>query len=487
MKKLMIFAFLFILFAIPAPAEQSFEDYINKQFGEFQNFKEERDREFTEFLKKQWKEFNAFKGIDPDPVPKPFKIPQAQPQTPKDIPDSPKVTKKEIPPPPELEPLEKIKPTEAIVEPGKTAETSEISFDFFGTKINVIFDKNISETFGMTVTNDKISKYWKKLSTADYRPLINQTKDIKKKLNLHDWGIYLLTREISTNIHKDRNSATLLRWYILSKLGYDTKIGFKNNKIYLLLPSQYTLYGITYFTIEETRYYAVDALFNRNTAKSLKTYEGKYEGADKFAFFRTENPKFRNYSSDKTINFNYSGEKYSFNLRYNQNYIGYYKFFPQTVLNAYLVSPPSPGFQSTVVKSLNRVIRGKSEIEAVNIILRFVQRAFEYKRDMEQFGFEKYLTPEETVFYPYSDCEDKAILFAYLVREILGLDVILLDYPGHVAAAVGFNKKINFGGKSIGYKGKRYYTADPTYVNATLGMVMPLVKDKDFKVIPLSN
>jgi len=487
MKKLFIVSFLLISFTIPAPAEQSFEDYVNKQFGEFQKFKEERDKEFTEFLKNQWKEFNALRGIDPDPVPKPDKIPQAEPQAPKDIPDSPKVTKKELPKPPKPEPVEKIKPVVPAEEPGETTETSNVNFDFFDTQLKIYFDKNISENFGTTVNNEKISEYWKKLSTADYKPLIKQLKDIRDNLKLHDWGVYLLTRDISNNIHKDKNSARLLQWYILSKLGYDTKIGFKNNKIYLLLPSQYTLYGITYFTIEGTRYYAVDALFNKNTVKSLKTYEGRYEGADKFAFFRAENPKFGNYSADRTVNFNYSGDKYSLNLKYNQNYIKYYKFFPQTVLNAYLVSPPSAGFQSAIVESLNSVIQGKNEVEAVNIILRFVQKAFDYKTDMDQFGFEKYLTPEETVFYPYSDCEDRAMLFAYLIRKILGLDVILLDYPGHVATAVSFSKEVNLEGKSINYDGKRYYIADPTYVNATVGMVMPLVKNKNFKVITLNN
>ena len=487
MKKQIILVFLFILFAIPASAEQSFENYINKQFGEFQNFKEERDREFAEFLKKQWKEFNAFKGIDPDTVPKPDKIPHAKPHTPKDIPDSPKVKKKEIPTPPEPEPVKKISPVIYPEVSQEALETSEMDFDFFGTKIYVRFDKDIAETFPATVNNEEISEYWKKLSTADYKPLISQITDIRRKLKLHDWGTYLLTRNISKNIHKDKNSAALLQWYILSKLGYDAKIGFKNNRIYLLLPSKYTLYGVTYFTIEKTRYYTVDTLFKKNTITSLKTYEGKYEGADKFAFFRAENPNFANYGAAKTFSFNYSGEKYSFNLIYNQNYIGYYRFFPQTVLNAYLASPPSAGFQRAVVKSLNSAVLGKSEVEAVNIILRFVQKSFEYKTDMEQFGFEKYLTPEETVFYPYSDCEDRAMLFAYLIREILGLDVILLDYPGHVAAAVSFSEEINLNGKSIEYNGKRYYTADPTYVNATLGMVMPLVKNKNFEAISLSN
>jgi len=181
MKKLFIVSFLLISFAIPASAEQSFEDYVNKQFGEFQKFKEERDKEFTEFLKNQWKKFNAFKGIDPDPVPKPDKIPQAEPQAPKDIPDSPKITEKEIPKTPKPEPVEKIKPVEPVEERSEATETSSINFDFFDTKISVNFDKNISETFGATVNNDKISKYWEKLSTADYNPLAGKKSILTAK------------------------------------------------------------------------------------------------------------------------------------------------------------------------------------------------------------------------------------------------------------------------------------------------------------------
>ena len=47
---------------------------------------------------------------------------------------------------------------------------------------------------------------------------------------------------------------------------------------------------------------------------------------------------------------------------------------------------------------------------------------------------------DEPLFYPYSDCEDHSVLFAYLVRELPGLEVIGLDYPGHVATAVRFSR-----------------------------------------------
>jgi hypothetical protein len=74
-------------------------------------------------------------------------------------------------------------------------------------------------------------------------------------------------------------------------------------------------------------------------------------------------------------------------------------------------------------------------------------------------------------FYPLSDCEDRSILFAWLVRNLTGLDVVSLNYPGHVATAVAFKGKVD--GDSIVYKGKRYTVADPTYMNARSGMTMP--------------
>lgn len=62
----------------------------------------------------------------------------------------------------------------------------------------------------------------------------------------------------------------------------------------------------------------------------------------------------------------------------------------------------------------------------------------------DQFGREKYFFAEETLFYPLSDCEDRAIFFAILIRNLLGLDVIGLDYPGHIATAVHFSNDVSW-------------------------------------------
>jgi hypothetical protein len=117
----------------------------------------------------------------------------------------------------------------------------------------------------------------------------------------------------------------------------------------------------------------------------------------------------------------------------------------------------------------------------VNFLLRFVQTAFEYKTDEEQFGREKPFFPDETIYYPYSDCEDRAILFSYLVRSLLHLDVVGLYYPNHIATAVRFSKKND--GDAIEYQGKLLTICDPTYMNADIGMCMPQFKNVQPKVI----
>lgn len=90
---------------------------------------------------------------------------------------------------------------------------------------------------------------------------------------------------------------------------------------------------------------------------------------------------------------------------------------------------------------------------------------------------------EETLYYPYCDCEDRSILFSRLVRDLLGLDVILVFYPGHLATAVDF--KIPVDGDYIELDGKHFTICDPTYIGAPIGATMPDMNNQTAKVILL--
>ena len=132
---------------------------------------------------------------------------------------------------------------------------------------------------------------------------------------------------------------------------------------------------------------------------------------------------------------------------------------------------------------LKKTIASMSEKEAVGIILNWVQTAFTYGYDSEIWGCDRAFFAQETLYYPYCDCEDRAILFSRLVRDLVGLDVVLLNYPGHLAAAVAFNDNVS--GDYLTYKKRKYVVCDPTYINAGVGRTMPGMNNQEAQIIAL--
>lgn len=161
--------------------------------------------------------------------------------------------------------------------------------------------------------------------------------------------------------------------------------------------------------------------------------------------------------------------------------------YPCVDFHIYAESEPSEAFLQSMDMELRPAVQGKSQEEAVNILLHFVQYAFDYQTDQEQFGYERWFFPEETIASRYSDCEDRAILFSQLVRRLLNMEVVLIYYPGkHLATAVKFDNP-NTQGDYLTVDGKKFLICDPTYIGATLGMGMPSLKQVPIEVIRLKK
>jgi hypothetical protein len=91
--------------------------------------------------------------------------------------------------------------------------------------------------------------------------------------------------------------------------------------------------------------------------------------------------------------------------------------------------------------------------------MHFTRYAFLYENDQDNFGKEKRMSPEQTLLFEHSDCDDRASLFFYLVKEIYNLPMIAVLYPTHIAIAVQFEKPE---GKPIEFNGRKYSICDPT-------------------------
>ena len=91
---------------------------------------------------------------------------------------------------------------------------------------------------------------------------------------------------------------------------------------------------------------------------------------------------------------------------------------------------------------------------------------------------------EESWQYPYSDCEDHAVNFTHMVRDILGLDACLVYYPGHLSSCVALTEG-DVQGDYIDYNGIRYTVCDPTYFFAGVGKTAPSNDNSQAILVPL--
>ncbi len=434
-------------------------------------------------LNKDWREFQMSFGIKRDDKPKPVVFPVAPKPILPAVPDEePKevVKVEKVPRPPLETPLPKKIPSSQFR--GKA-----LKIDFFGVLVALRVDPNLAAELGKPINKTTISDFWKVLSTSDYKPLMKQLQSNRKSMNLNDWGYAQLVNKLGQSIYRDRpNEVKMFNWFILTKAGYNARIGFNDSTIYLMLPAKTQFYEVPYFAYDGRNYYVVPFSGRVEKVRKLYSYEGNYaraNGAIDLALTRL--PQFKTSSQQRKLAFEFEDKQYNLSVRYDRNLVDYLKSYPVTELDVYFHSTLSTQLRYTLLTALKPMVEGLSEESAVNLLLRFVQTAFEYKTDGAQFGKEKYFFPEELFLYPYSDCEDRSVLFAYLVKNLLGLDVVALDYPGHVATAVKFKGSVK--GSAITYQNRRYVISDPTYINALTGMVMPRYKSTKPKVVPIAT
>lgn len=468
-------------------ADSEYEQWLKQTNTEFQNYLDENDKAFIGFLNKKWEEVKVEVPIKRDPAPKPLDIPIAKPVVVIDEPVT-DIIVKEIIKPIVIQPVVIVKPPVVIAPPievKKDFNLRTVKFDFFGEAISIEYNKKFKQSFRSKINNKSIASYWESLATQPHKDIIKQLSENSKNLQLNDWGTALLfdqfARELQGSNQRNQSSRQLTSWFLLVKAGFNARIAY-NEQVFLLMPSKQQLFSTTYFTLDKQRYYSVS--LNEKAMKPGKvfTYSGKHLDGQRNLDFSEPNKFTANkHQAKRDLSFSYNGEKFDINVSYPKDMVSYFKTFPQLDLKNYFSAGMPQETAYSLLTQLKPIIEGHTETEAVNRLLRFVQTAFEYKTDDDQFRQENYLFPLETLHYPYSDCEDRAALFAWLTESLLKLDVVILDFPGHIATAVEFSKPAQ--GDSWKFNGKRYTVADPTYINANAGMTMPQYKGKAPKLV----
>ena len=476
---------LIVFSSVPVLGQDTFEEWKKKQNQEFQEFRDARDKEFMKMLNDTWKAINSTRARDFYEEPKPVDIPKIEkPVVRLDKPDDEPIIEDITIPGLNID-FNSQQPINIPPAPVTVDGYRESAIDFYALPVPYAYPEAFDISLGFRVDKESISTFWGKLSAANYEPILEQSLEIKDKLALNDWGYALMLYKIGQDIYgRKANESVLYTWFMMTKAGYQAKVGYDQEGVYLLLPTENQVFNTKYFQINGEKHYALMLDNTSETPSSIFTYDGSYPNANKKMDLNINaSPKVKRSLLEKNLRFSYNGEEFEIPVSINRNVIAFYELYPLTDLDIYFDASISPESKSTLLKALAPVIEGKSETESVNILLRFVQTAFKYQTDQQQFGYEKYLLPEETLFYPYSDCDDRTIMFATLVKVLVGLDVVGVRYPRHLATAVKFTKVPQ--GDYVMVDGEKYTIADPTYINANIGMTMPQYKNQKPEILAI--
>lgn len=443
---------------------QSFSEFKHTQSGSFESFKEAKDKAFNSYLKEQWKEYTGF--ISPELYKK---------SKPKNIEKGYEKKIKSIGPRINIPKVKVVENNQSETAP-KSIEVvkNDFIFDFFGTQLGFDIDHKIKDVRFYPKNQNGIIGFFNVLATSDYESIVYKIQTVSKEMALNDWGVYQLVAKLAKTIFTKPDEEKLFRWFILSKLSYDTKVALVQHHIVLLQNTQQIVYATPRYKIGDVYYYALDHHNTNERLGRLYTYGKKYPEANKKLNFQMETtPNFVNNMIDKKFSFSNRAEAFKFDIELNKNLIDFMGTYPQVDYDVYFNATLDKDVYTQVSQQVRSYINGKKASYGLNFLLHMVQKSFVYQRDDEQFGSNKVMFAEETLFYDRSDCEDRAVLFAKLVRKLFNYGVVGVKYPDHMSTAL----YIPIEGDKIKLGSRRYVIADPTYINANVGINMPKYKN----------
>ena len=515
---------LYLLVLVPnADAQSSFDEWKQQQDEAFESFLSEEDAAFSAFLEKEWMRFQAFvsrgyydepKLDDPpkirpedrrdDPKVRPPEESRDDPATPpRDDPrgegagepegppaDDPEVPPEDDPSPPreqpdrdqeprEERPAPREPPRESPARPERPEPGRVLEVEFHGIRAPLELPAEVSELRLEERSPDGFAAYWSGAAGAGTDRLVESLRETARRHALNDYTYFQLVLQTVGAIYDREQDAAAAAWYLMVKSGFDMRIAYGDRDLALLLPSTNNIYGVSFFSGEDRRYYLLNPDGTPvRSAGQWRTYQGNHdEAADLVGLSFPPTPGVPERIQRETLEFSYAGEEFTITLPVNQHVVSLLRDYPFTDWYVHFAPSVSRSARGAMVDQLGRIVRGRDAADAANLLLRFVQTAFPYQTDQEHFGYEKWQSPEEILYYRLSDCDDRSVLYAYLLEEVMGWDdIAVLNYPGHLAIAVP-QQRLGVDGDAVVHEGVRYIVTDPTYIGANIGMAMPQYRD----------
>jgi hypothetical protein len=369
------------------------------------------------------------------------------------------------------------------------AKGYNISFEFYNDTFNLSIDSSIIVSNQKTLSEQTVKSYYAKLNNGKYLAVVDTLLSYKKTHQLNDWLYYQLIRKTAQAISPKKENYeryTFYKWFLLGKSGYDARLTIADNRMIFYVYNDEDISDIPFVMFKNKKYMCLNhhdyayADLNKVPAHDMISIP---EAKEAFSYKVTRMPDFKPEDYyEKQLQFSYKHKVYHFNIKLNTDVENIFVNYPVVDFESYFNIPLSKGTYGSLIPMLKKNLNGMKQKKGIDYLMRFTRYAFLYEEDDKNFGKEKRLSPEETLFSKYSDCDDRAALFFYLVKEIYNLPMIALLYPTHITMAVQFDKPI---GTPIIYNGKKYSFCEPTpqKENLNIGQISTDLRNIPYKVV----
>lgn len=377
-----------------------------------------------------------------------------------------------IPPAPTPQP-QPLEPIEEI--PVPVINENVVETDLYGIAAKVRFPADFSVHLSEP-SNHAVADAWERLSDGSLDNTLFDCIALRSEHNLSDWAYLQLLDNVGKTAVADKNTSTLLTSYLFCQSGYRMRLGIDDySNLYMLFSSPHAIFKMMLYALGEEFFY----VYGPCEVDSLKICDAPFEGEKSLSLYIREPQTFGTAMSEKRTIASDEGLKGSADSQVSTGLIKFYETYPVSAIDGnvmtrwamYADTPIDASTKEILYPGLKEMIRDCDTLTAANRLLDWVQHAFTYEYDEKVWGYDRAFFAEETLYYPYCDCEDRSILYSRLVRDLLGLDVALVYYPGHLATAVAFDNEVP--GDAMLIDGRRFTVCDPTYIGAPVGLQMP--------------
>lgn len=341
-----------------------------------------------------------------------------------------------------------------------------------------------------TLSPESIRQFVEKIDSNYMSPYLSALKNYKAVHHPDDWLYYQLVREVAQLLspkEQNYNRYTLYKWWLLVHSGYDAKLTYSGPYLMFYVQSDQTVYNIPYREINGKSYVCL----NYHDYGNIDFEKWRFaeiplsvpNNVVPFSYAINHLPELNDTSyTTRKIMYEDGNQHYQFEVKLTDHIKSIFKNYPVVDYSLQFNIPFSTVTYKSLIPELKEHVKKMKSKDGVDFLMHFTRYAFLFKTDTEVFGSEKRFSPEQTLMYDYSDCEDRSALFFYLVKEIYNLPMLVLVYPNHVTVAVQFAKPI---GNTVDYNGLKYSICEPSpqRYDLQIGEQLPEMKKKQYEVV----